>query len=585
MYINRVRSNLKGGVDAVLGPKTIVIGPSGTGKGAVLNSIEIALTGRADDITGRFEVTKELDLMALAPERKGDLFTEVQFDNGSLARYETGGSSARARKASHIFTGIDPENVLPLRRIRAALLGSPETGRKFFLGYAVGVVSLNDVMGRIPDTLHSYFKSATIKATLKDTPTDRLLMALEEAKARVRRGASEAKASRKVAEQSSEGLPTPPTNQQVAEAQAAVVAAKAAVEGAIQQEVQQQTAARASGSLDSMRAQVEKLKLELVTTQLAETQAREMVLALNEQLSYLPEVVPLSKVQEAIVHLLAHHVEAGLPECLLCGGTTANLPERNEFAKGALANRAAGIQRQLGMTAQLEAARSSLRTLCTQIEWVTQSLTSASAMLQAAELAAPTLGWSAVMGLPEAREALVKAENTLAAFTSAQTLWTNSKKALENAMESDKASGEWDQLIEACRLAVRTLLDSGVATFQARVQAALPATDVFELRLRDGDREVFQFGLVKNKVLHTALSGGEWARVTIAMAAACSSDQFEVIIPEDRGMDGATLAGVLVAFTNLSAQVVIGTTTEPLYIPTGWTVIRTSANEHRNQPR
>ncbi|MDO8688645.1 MAG: hypothetical protein Q7R39_01290, partial [Dehalococcoidia bacterium] len=84
------------------------------------------------------------------------------------------------------------------------------------------------------------------------------------------------------------------------------------------------------------------------------------------------------------------------------------------------------------------------------------------------------------------------------------------------------------------------------------------------------------------KVLHTALSGGEWARVTIAMAAACSSDQFEVIIPEDRGMDSATLAGVLVAFTNLSAQVVIGTTTEPAYIPTGWTVIRTSANEHRS---
>jgi len=83
----------------------------------------------------------------------------------------------------------------------------------------------------------------------------------------------------------------------------------------------------------------------------------------------------------------------------------------------------------------------------------------------------------------------------------------------------------------------------------------------------------------RDGVLHTALSGAEWARCTAAIAAALTADQpFAVIIPEERAYDAKTLAQVMRALSNASGQVILTSPVKPAgKTPAGWTVIDVEA--------
>ncbi len=82
--------------------------------------------------------------------------------------------------------------------------------------------------------------------------------------------------------------------------------------------------------------------------------------------------------------------------------------------------------------------------------------------------------------------------------------------------------------------------------------------------------------------LHTALSGAEWARLTLAIACAASENTpgLRVFTPEERAFDPATLRDVMVALAEAPGQVLI---TSPIKhkgrLPKGWTVIDLSEAE------
>ena len=98
-YVVFAESNIKGGVSAALGPKTLIVGPNGTGKSAVANTVELALTGRVSDILGRRDVAKEIELQALAPSRKGELLART---SGQM-RYQL--AFDRLEQTIHVITG------------------------------------------------------------------------------------------------------------------------------------------------------------------------------------------------------------------------------------------------------------------------------------------------------------------------------------------------------------------------------------------------------------------------------------------------------------------------------------------------
>jgi hypothetical protein len=127
--------------------------------------------------------------------------------------------------------------------------------------------------------------------------------------------------------------------------------------------------------------------------------------------------------------------------------------------------------------------------------------------------------------------------------------------------------------------ALGSLLRSAREEFVKKVQSFLPTEDQFDLVLNEGDKEVCRFGFVRDANLHTALSGAEWARLTLALACASTKpekDSLIVFVPEERAFDPETLRAVLIALTNAPGQVIITTPVKPSgKLPKGWTLVET----------
>ena len=235
IYVTEIESNVKGGVRCTLQQRTLLVGGNGTGKSAAINAVELALTGRVSDISGRAELSREVDLMSLAPGRSGELFAVAQLSNGEHCSFGIEGTTARARKAAHSMpASICNVAALPLRAVREAVLGSADTARKFFV-QQVGGFSGADVLKRLPTLLHEKFH------TLVEGERDALvglLGALEKAGARKRDASARAKAAEEVVTQGTAGLPVEPTEADVEIAGRRLGELRAALETAIRRAVE-----------------------------------------------------------------------------------------------------------------------------------------------------------------------------------------------------------------------------------------------------------------------------------------------------------------------------------------------------------
>ena len=89
-YVQRVfSSNVKGGFDVQLGPKTLLVGPSGSGKSAIVDALVSQLFGRIENLQGRATV--------VTPERQA-LVTD-----GELPDVEVFLSDEHAFPACHLY--------------------------------------------------------------------------------------------------------------------------------------------------------------------------------------------------------------------------------------------------------------------------------------------------------------------------------------------------------------------------------------------------------------------------------------------------------------------------------------------------
>lgn len=568
-YIVLAESNIKGGCRVEVGPKTLIVGPNGSGKSTISNTIELATSGKVSDLVGRREVAKEVDLMALAPSRKGELLARVALSDGTECVWKAGGKS---KKAVHRFPEniVDPALVLPLRPVYDAVMGSVDTARKFFLQYAVGAVSDKDVLDRIPVALHAHYKRATLATSLStSTAVDRLLAAMESAKKQARDAKAQAKAAEGVSDDATQGLAPLPVEAE----ETALRDALRAAEG-LRDRLRDTAAKREAvgGALEEQEA----LKAKLVAAEQAYLAAQAATAAAVTRMAQNPPPQAIDPLVVAFRAVLKAHSDKGISQCQCCGSSVPNSVFQDQLASfdahfskhasAVAAHTEAGAAHATAMIREQQAMNDG------KALWVRGQ--AVATMLSAAPSEAPTgevmaAADLAVQGLTE----------KLRAVDGLKAAWSVAGRARDGVGEAKKTAEEWSKLAEACNEAVVALLDSGVAGFVARVQAGLPSADKFALTLRDGERAVFQFGLLHGPVLHTALSGAEWARVTAALAGTCAPPQsmLSVVIPEERAFDPSMLSQILGAFGNLDSQVILTSPVMPIMVPAGWTVITTGA--------
>ena len=555
VYVQKITSNVKGGVDAVLSPKTVIVGPNGAGKSAIVNAVELALSGFASDVVGRAEVSRGIDLLALAPEGDDSLWATATLSSGAEQRWgctknrKTGGAHEPERSAA-------PAPVcFPVRDVRGALEGSPEKARAFLLSRVGGAITLETVRSKIPADLLAHFDTLS-KAPPPGTTTaiDTLLVAREAAAKQQRASAKEAATAEKLAGERAAGLGAECTEEQIAALQEAGREAHAAW-----------TLAQAPATL---RGPAGPSTGELRVAHDRATAALSVVVSLEARrvAGVSPVSAETARAYADLSRWLRLHVEGNAEACIVCGGG---------LHEGKLAHMAHRIDAMRSQVEHAEIEEAYARALYTATQAVEAFAALRARVVEAVAEQAPA-DTSAL------RASMDVAERAYRQAVESRAGWSFVRDMRQKARDLEVQGRAYRDLARACADAVTELLETARVSFVAKVQKYLPATDTFDLALhelqKDVDgKDVCRFGYRRNGALHTALSGAEWARLTLALAAAVTPGdevQIAILTPEERAFDADTLRAVLIGLTKAPGQVLVTSPIRPSgKLPAGWTLV------------
>lgn len=581
MHIKYVASNVKGGVRAALGEKTLIIGDNATGKSSVVGAIELALTGAVSDVAGRAEMKKENELITqLAPEGKGELFSNLLLDDGTEVKWIAGAKGAK--KAQHYIpeAKVDTEAVFPLRPVTEAIMGNPQTARKFFMGFILPKLTREDVYARIPKTLHEHYQNAILKAGINDPEVDKLLLALEFADSKSRGAKTKARTQKETATVVSEGLAPLPTSEVIEAVKAKQKTSRKKLEELIQLRAQAAQVQKTQADAGPIRAQLGQAQANIQQLQAALAQV-------DAHLAQTPRPAALNEHTLRVMAIVEQcaALEAAAPgtgiSCHVCKTPmpAGTFTQRHQVALAYKEQEAAKAGPFMEIQKQRDGIQSNL------VSWRQHAISLETQLSAIQQVVAAGGGGGEVvtdeMYLAAQREVSL-ADDEMLKITTLQAQWETTQRVEATAKDSDKESDVWAELSEACSKTIDQLLGAGVSQFVAKVQSFLPATDKFELVLHENKKPVFRIGLHRDGRCNTALSGAEWSRVMAAVAAACIvPGKLSVIIPPDRSFDTNTVTTMLHSFVNVPGQVIIATTTPPREIPVGWTVINTNIGQHK----
>ena len=543
-FVTQIDSNLKGGVSLTLSPRTLILGHNGAGKDAILNTVALALTGIADDVIGR-DTVKDAALIVTLGDSSG-VNVKARLSTGTLCEYEAvRAPDGTAKKPVH--RNVYPD-AYPLRAVRDALTASADKARAFLLAQVSGMITDDDVeRALLPATHGTYAKAA--RNALGATPVDRLLSVHATAKKRATDATTQAEGVDQSIRRTADTLGAEPLAIDVEEARMRAEQARAALFDANGPDVRglHATANAAVTAYQRAKQDAERLRADAGTDAATAGQRAGQM--------------------DALLQSARWHVHKGQHACALCASPVPQGPAAFEA-------RIADIEHALSVWTQRASADADARSAENEAARLKGVAVAALDRFEAAG------GWTALSSAQNADGLRATYEAAQADYTrvqSAASAWATVRtfRAQHTALLEEAA--DMRALRESTTNAIGNLLDRAADAFAARVQRYLPASDVFALRLRDGDREVCRFGFLRDGQLHAALSGAEWSRCLTAIAAAVAEnanpDHPILLVPPERAFDPATLTAVLDAWKDAPGQVLIASPVAPTRVPDGWTVV------------
>ena len=568
VFVKSVESNVKRGAKVVLGQRTLLVGPNGSGKSSIVNAVELALTGRASDLVGRAEVAKAGDLLALAPVGDDALWSKaILSDEREVAwRCERNAKTGGAREPVHSIPS-DLTVEFPARDVRAALEGSAATVRAWLIGRIGATVTEEAVVGLLPEDLRAAY--AEICRPLFGTPVHVLLDAREATAKTLRTLGAESKAAEKLADSLGSRLSVEPTEAEIETTRVRVreTAAEWSVSVAVPVAV----------SVDPEPLRVAALRAVSLYSDLVAEAGR-----LSEAVgASAPVNEDVARLRDALTRVLTFHAVQQLDACLVCGGAAGHAHASMRTRAEGMTHAARRDVETLDLRVKLTRAETLAETAKAEAQRAVTAYQTAAAAASAAP-ASPASGSTA-----ERAMALREAETTLRELEQARGAWANVRAAKAQARDASARQRLYSDLRDEIEGAIKALLERSRAAFVARVQSFLPESDRFDLVLDADGKEVCRFGFVRGEHLHTALSGAEWARLTLALAAATTADQsLAVLTPEDRAFDADTLTAVMRGLSSAPGQVILCSPVAPAgRTPKGWTVIDLAGEKPAKAPK
>lgn len=603
LFIERVIGNVKGGADVKIGRCTLISGPNGSGKSTVVNIIELALMGYASDIVGRPEVRKGVDLITLAPEGE-PLKAEVYTTENDRAHFtiERNGPG-KTKEAEHVGLA-DIAVVWPIREAVTALRGSTATARSFVLRHGGLSVAEDSILARFGDeqtrTLYQTLAAGVVAQAKTDLDTVDVLLGVQDAaKVAERTIKAKAKGAKEIIDQTSATLTVDFAPEAEKEAEDKINAlneklanlrvarkpppakpaglSKATFEAKINALVE--TINKGEQHLADVAGQYQKLSEDLANPGLTTPPARTI------------DPAQVEGVIAADGTYAFHQQHAELAHCIVCWqpwqpGSDV-LAARRQTISGLLTAYREQEQKISDQASWVQTANTRMQELMRQGNTLHQmnvanraAAEAFAAQYQAAgeEEQEQLVDFSEIdRQINEVMTQLADARKGLTEIQQTRASWALVRKAQKQIIEAKRESEAAKNLAEEAGSVADALLSQGRAGFVSRVQAFLPPDDEFDVVLKDGKRSVCMFGFRRNGVLHTALSGAEWARLTIALGAAIIPTEgrvLAILTPEERAFDADTLGEVMEALKAAPGQVILTSPVEPPSPIEGWTMLR-----------
>ena len=205
-------------------------------------------------------------------------------------------------------------------------------------------------------------------------------------------------------------------------------------------------------------------------------------------------------------------------------------------------------------------------------QWVAHALdVSRSGVALSQEIVSSVQGWHDEVTRLDGEAVPLTMQNDFIAAIESRTLWSRFDRLNQDSNKASASAAEYKEFAKELERIIKALLFENSLSFVEGVNKFMPQDWVFDLQTEGS----LQVGLVRGGVLHTALSGAEWATVTAAVAMAMPrSSTPHVVIPEDRAFDPNTLRSILKSFASYEGQVLITAVARPKgRLPKGWTVI------------
>ena len=479
----------------------------------LVQAFQLSTQGWVTDMEGRAAVKNQAALGRLFPQ-DGLLFAEATLSDGRICEWKTTrGKDGSVKKPTHT---APVQITWPIQELQDTLTGEATSVQAWLEQQVVSGQSLDELLKPFPASVRDIVQ----RLWRKHKKADFVALA-KEAKSESKALKTQATKLETTILSMTEGV-SPPLSEQEEAALRLKLAELQAPNG-----YSAETIAVVQRQLDTA--------LELYS------QTEETLAASKAN----PEVKSQINLLRKLELLTSEHLTAfGSASCQLCGSEPVDIKKRFERISSALKSRKVELDAEL--------RRETLETSLTNTEANIRLLAS---QLKAMPLAA---------GNTERDDILTRlAHNSAVAQT-----WTNAVASKREVFELRAKADAYANAAKALETTGKEVIARCKVKFEQEVTAFLPAGEAFE-----ADLDSARFGLRRDNQIHSALSGAEWTRVLLALAASRVKDStLCVLAPEDRAWSGRQLTQVMLALATAPTQIILMSTVKPDPTP-GWVIL------------
>jgi len=562
--ITKIVSNVNAGPgrprELEIGQYTILAGENGVGKTRWIHSVALGLTKAIDDYQGKRDpVTQTGALIPLIPDEDKGLHIELHFEGAKseapiIATYDFTVSKGTAHNAKANIPPalkINPEGAMPVREIAEKLRGSPASAAAFFLPYIDRTTKAEDIKRKIGKRFHDHENLSALPVS-----TTEISDHLERARQRILDAQGTQREGARFIDGAAD-LDADPTDDRIAEAQAAVDAAQSIL-----------AKSQSAGQLAAYAEATQRLaKIEAVSDQLGQpTPPDQAKLNLSDLIAKGAEVremmqrfnLNLDPVTGIRIDLADPEVQARLQTLQTIKDSCDASLETYQKARTA---RAKVDQLLRDQQQTIKTIKTSMpdnlegdETLCHRPEEAREALDAATAVLQG------------LLSTRARHEQVGTLRSAVAEAQANETWWKDYQAELTRVSEE--------------------LIRESTKSFCAAVSAYLPPEYTFALITEEEGRKVFRIGLnsLEEGRTYYALSGGQLTVALFALTAEVLNRRPEgppeyalFTPPEERGWGPKSLKRFMqaIAKSKFPYQILMPATVLPKgsgRLPKEWTV-------------